>query len=335
MHKENIVPVLFVMSALLLFVGGVVLGSVINGNPGSSKTEATSIEIHNNKGTLTSPLLVCDTSTAIGSREFSSFERTLNSAVDTYIGSGKATHVAIYFRNLLDGAWFGIKEKEIFTPASLLKVPAMIAVFKQVESDPTLLDQKLKYERVYDQEKPYFEPQEQLEIGKEYTVDELISRMIRFSDNEAMFLLREKSDPKLVENLYKDLRLIPPDESIFNDFMTIKDYSSFFRILFNASYLSVPLSNKALALLTSIQFNQGISAGLTPDIVVAHKFGERTYTDDNSKQLHDCGIVYFPNNPYMLCVMTKGKDFEMLASVIRDISKKVLDEIKIRSNENK
>lgn len=229
MHKENIVLVLFVMSALLLFIGGFVLGSAIFGNSGSSKTETTGTEIHNNVGNLTSPLLECDTSSTIGSKEFSAFEQTLNSEVNTYIGSGKATHVAIYFRNLLDGAWLGINEKEIFTPASLLKVPVMIAVFKQVESDPTLLDQKLKYEQVYDQEKPYFEAPEHLEIGKEYTVDELVSRMIRFSDNESMFLLREKFDPKLVENLYKNLKLMPPNDSISNDFMTIKDYSSFFQ----------------------------------------------------------------------------------------------------------
>jgi len=27
-------------------------------------------------------------------------------------------------------------------------------------------------------------------------------------------------------------------------------------------------------------------------------------------QLHDCGIVYYPETPYLLCVMTKGWNFE-------------------------
>ena len=39
-----------------------------------------------------------------------------------------------------------------------------------------------------------------------------------------------------------------------------------------------------------------------------------------TKQLHDCGIIYYPGNPYLLCVMTRGDSFGELSSTIRDIS---------------
>ena len=62
-------------------------------------------------------------------------------------------------------------------------------------------------------------------------------------------------------------------------------------------------------------------AGLLPkNIIVAHKFGESGELG-KEVQLHDCGIVYSPQHPYLICVMTKGKDFKNLENVIRSISK--------------
>jgi hypothetical protein len=43
------------------------------------------------------------------------------------------------------------------------------------------------------------------------------------------------------------------------------------------------------------------------------------------QQLHDCGIIYRANNPYVICIMTKGLDQSVLAQVIADISKIVYD----------
>jgi hypothetical protein len=68
---------------------------------------------------------------------------------------------------------------------------------------------------------------------------------------------------------------------------------------------------------------------------VSHKFGVRNILADGAKptdeptarELHDCGIIYYPNNPYFLCVMTRGKDFPTLEGVIKDISKIAWDEV--------
>lgn len=57
---------------------------------------------------------------------------------------------------------------------------------------------------------------------------------------------------------------------------------------------------------------------LLPACQKAQKFGERV----NSLQeieLHDCGIIYYPKNPYLLCVMTKGNNLDNLKSAIKNI----------------
>jgi beta-lactamase class A len=109
--------------------------------------------------------------------------------------------------------------------------------------------------------------------------------------------------------------------------MDVKTYSSFFRILYNGTYLSQDNSERLLTVLSRSAFSQGLSAGLPQDITVAHKFGEAD-SPDGTKQLHDCGIVYKPRQPYLICVMTKGNNFPALAKVIGHISETVYNILK-------
>jgi len=103
-------------------------------------------------------------------------------------------------------------------------------------------------------------------------------------------------------------------------------YAGFFRILYNGTFLSKEMSDKALGVLTGVAFRRGIVAGVGDGVTVAHKFGERS-EETGAKQLHDCGIVYYPRHPYLLCVMTKGADFDALAGELSAISRAVYQEI--------
>ena len=113
--------------------------------------------------------------------------------------------------------------------------------------------------------------------------------------------------------------------------MSVKTYAYFFRILYNATYLGHTYSEKALELLNNREFPDGIVAGVPENIPVAHKFGERTVESPEgivtTEELHDCGIVYYPSKPYILCVMTKGTDIASLKEIIKTISKTVSDEV--------
>lgn len=102
-----------------------------------------------------------------------------------------------------------------------------------------------------------------------------------------------------------------------------------FRGIYNGSLLNKENSNKVLEWLSQSKFKDGLVAGVPGSVMIAHKFGERLL-EDNTKQLHDCGIVYYPDNPYLLCVMTHGNDYEKLEKVIQDISKMVYTEVDSR-----
>jgi hypothetical protein len=134
---------------------------------------------------------------------------------------------------------------------------------------------------------------------------------------------------ELLTQTYSDLGILEMGSDTSMAAVNTKAYGSIFRMLYNSSYLNPDASEQLLSLLVQSDFAYGIRAGVPANMRVAEKFGER-YLDDGQKQLHSCGIVYFPNNPYLLCVMTRGQSFDDLKTIISDISKKVYLEIDSR-----
>lgn len=261
-------------------------------------------------------------------------KRIVNLSINNMLYLKKATKVSVFYRDLDNRQWFGINENENFNPASLLKLPIAISYYKYAEIDPGILSQKYKYKNSAETRSEYTQftkPAEAMENGKEYTVDEYISRMIKYSDNSALPVLVNNIDNAFINKVFVDLGVyIPVSNGTEQDFVSVKIYSSIFRALYNSSYLNKLYSNKLLETMSTSSFRSGIASGIPKNIKFANKFGERIILDPvtkevNNLELHDCGIVYKPENHYILCVMTQGTNYEDLLSVLGDISKKVYE----------
>lgn len=284
-------------------------------------------------GTLTNPLLDLDSDLEF--TELRPFRRKLGNLIEEPLSSGAVRHVSVYFRDLNNGPSLGINEKEPFSPASLFKVPIMMAILKEAEASPALLQQRVVDADEDDSGKQNIPPSRRVETGRSYTVGELLHLMITTSDNRAHNLLLGYLDRKVFGRVFADLGLAAPDIKARDASMRVKDYATFFRILYNASYLSREMSEKALRLLSESEYKNGLVAGVPAGTVVAHKFGERAYPDHPERQLHDCGIVYHPRTPYVLCVMTRGESLPALEAVIRDASALVYKEVDAQSGGSK
>ncbi len=257
-------------------------------------------------------------------------DASLDDAVQTYVTAGKATRISVWTRDLETTQWASTNETERYEPASLFKVPLMIAYYKFSQLDPTLFSTKLKFEpsAQLNSDNQFYKPSQKLVAGQSYTVDELITDMITNSDNDAAAVLLENIDPALVTQTAVDLGIAIPGKSNVHDFVTAKSYGSIFRTLYTASYLPRELSEKALALLAVPDPYKILSEKLPSDVQVASKFGERTtLAADGSTihQLHSCGIVYKKPNPYSVCIMTEGKSFDDLQSIINSLSLLIYD----------
>lgn len=279
-----------------------------------------------NKYKLVAPLLLCATYENTNLNETVSLDKDLTKLIQAKIAAGEVTGASVYLRTF-GGQWVGVNENELYSPASLLKVPIMIAYFKTAESDPSTLKKTLRYTgaKNYNNDE-YFKSPDDLAPGV-YTVERLIKAMIVESDNNAERLLSENINKNDLDNVYTDLGLQLPSEATRVDFISAKQYSYFFRILYNATYLSPEYSEKALELLSASSFTFGIRSALPPGAIVADKFGERTKQYQSGivfeRELHDCGLVYATEQPYVLCIMTRGKDFKGLEDVISSVTKLV------------
>lgn len=272
----------------------------------------------------TNPLIDCEEYNTDSDVKTSSIKTKISQLISQYNHDLK--EIAVYYRDLNNGPWFGINEKSQFAPVSLLKVPVMIAYLKRAETDTDLLNRKIVFNGKYSFDEN-IEEKDRLVLGKKYTVDELISRMITFSDNVAFGLLLDNIDSKYIKSIHEELDIPYPNESTPQDYITVKAYAGLFRILYNATYLSREMSEKGLEYLNKSSFDSGIKKGLPQNIFTALKFGYREKQDDDLVQFHDCGIVYFPKKPYLLCVMTKGVNTDKLTEVVEKISKTIYENL--------
>jgi len=312
--------------ALISFACGLIVSPYLFANSNQNITKEIR-KSYNYK--FINPLLECDISSISQDKNLSSLKESIEFIINQKVNNNKITFASIYYRDLNNGPWFGINEKEYFSPASLIKVPVMIAYFKETEEDPTILAKKILNTKAFDYSQQNITPAQFLEQDKEYTIEDLINRMIIYSDNAAYELLLDNIDNTKIYKVYKDLDvdISKAQQDPNGNIITVKDYSSFFRILFNSSYLDEENSEKALNLLSKSQYYKGLVAGVPENITIAHKFGERQFLPSKEKQLHDCGIVYLPGKPYLLCVMSRSAEFDQAASFIKQVSKAVYDDL--------
>ena len=262
-----------------------------------------------------SPLLNCSNPT-------SNTLTNLKQKVTSVINTQNLSHISVYFRDLNNGPWFGINENTLFSPASLVKVPLAIAYYKLAETDPSIFNKTIINTLKDDDSEQNIKPEKTITPNQEYTIKQLIEFMIVYSDNNSYELLIENIDNQILRQVYFNLG-IDLDKAMENptgNIISVKNYASFFRILFNASYLNPQYSNELLDMLTQTTFKKGLVAGVGQGTDVAHKFGERYFSNTKERQLHDCGIVYSPSKPYLICLMTRGADFTTLSQSIKTIS---------------
>jgi beta-lactamase class A len=301
------------------------------------KSDLRFVEIRQTGYEFVNPLLDCEQARdELESPQLRPFRQSVVNFIQRDLDKKWANEVSVYFRELNDGRTFSIGKTEEYFPASLMKVPIMMSLLKEAEANPQILKHGITYNKA-ELKTIQNDIPKTLELGKTYSVDELLSRMIIYSDNISTNLLENFVKINDLEKTFTDLGMQDPYRGVDQSRMvgtstkymiSAETYASFFRVLFNASYLSRPLSEKALSLLAQSDFKEGLVAGVPAGIKVAHKYGIRTTgAQGEIKQMHDCGIVYYPDQPYLLCIMTSGKSYAYLDDAIKEISRIIYQEI--------
>lgn len=269
-------------------------------------------------------------------QKMSTLEDLLNTQVDRYIKDGKASRIAVFSRDLRSQRFVGVHDSELFNMASLLKVLLVATYYRVADTAPDTLKEKITYSGVPDlYSEQAIQPTNKLVKGSEYTFHDLAFRSLVYSDNTAAQILLEHISDGYFDKVLGALGLQAVRYGEKEDLVNARSYGGVFRILYNSSFLSRESSNEIIKMLTQSAYTNGAVKKLPKDLVVAHKFGERSILDPitgvlQHRQLHDCGIVYGNNgkDPYTFCILTEGSDYSELESVIQDLSLTIYNGLK-------
>ncbi len=209
---------------------------------------------------------------------------------------GMTGNVSVFLQDAKTGAWLGINERQGFTPASLLKIPIMMAILKKIEMEEITLKDKITL--IEEDIDTLYGLLYQKGAGAQVTVSDLLEEMILSSDNTAKNALVRQLSAAEINAIYVHVGIPNPYLEEQEITISARAYTRLFKSLYYSTFLSPEFSEKALDLTTDTQEESLISEGVPPEIQVAHKFGM------HYNEIHDCGIVYAQKNPYFLCIMT-------------------------------
>jgi beta-lactamase class A len=259
---------------------------------------------------------------------FGPLQQAIARTIDTVERAKDAEAVSVFVRDLTSARWFGINEHRAYAGASLLKVPTAIAVMKIAENSPALLERRATYDgaRDFDLEQN-LRTATPLVAGREYSMRDLVQVMLRTSSNNAaemIYRMLNADETQQVADVFTDLGVWLPRPNGSEEFLTVKVQGDLFRALYRGAYLSPEASQSLLDMMLEGGLkNDALRAAFPPGILISHKFGERSFKRPQQTntvfQFHDCGIVYAPSRPFVLCVMSEGRDFPHLTAAVRAI----------------
>lgn len=253
-------------------------------------------------------------------------EKEVRNIINKHKNETPLVSASVYYRNLRTGQWFVINDITRYTTASLRKIFTLITVLKQAEIEPELLGVEVTYHGEFDYMRNVSDQTRAIN-GNSYTLEQLIQLVFVSSDNLAHAMIVKYLEEKYPGILTKNLADFEMTEAYADSMISILPYAHTYETLYNASYLNEDMSRKAIEYLSSSNYDNGITAPIDPSIRIADKFGYRQHDYGNLKELHNCGIIYHPVNPYSICIMTKGQSKENQANLIRKISAKVWEEV--------
>lgn len=325
--KPRLIYLIIVLIALIGILTGWLLSDVFNNHAAASNSACTS-ELK-----FIRPNTNCEFSEH-KKQELNKLDGMLEAKANEYVESGKAKRVGVFVRDMKSTHFAGVNETDNFYGASLLKLPLIIAGYKQAEVNPAILGSEILYNGTVDlDDKQNVKVKDQLVPGKKYTFKDLMDRSVIYSDNTSAEIVY-KNLPRgffdlILSAVGIQYRLSDGSEEIL---IAPRTYANLFRLLYNTSYLTAEYSDQVLETLTRVDYREGAMKKLPKSVKVAHKFAERAIEDPRTKkikirQLHECGLVYLNDGTetYSFCIMTEGENFEDLETIQQDVSKLIYD----------
>lgn len=206
----------------------------------------------------------------------------------------------------------------IYEGASVLKIPILFTLLKQIEQETISWDKKIVFEerdrQDYGTGSIRYQP-----AGKQFTIRQLAELMMKQSDNTAAYIIANRvvSLQEIQDNV---ISWGLEDTDMFENTTTNKDINILMKQFFIGKLFTASLTREASELFRDSLYEDRLPALLPKQVKIYHKIGTAI------AGLHDVGIVVTPTSLYYIGVFTKGVSDEPGATkTIGKISKAVFD----------
>ncbi len=264
----------------------------------------------------------------------------------TFISQFKDKSIGVAVYDLQTQKEILINADEIMHPASTMKVPVMMEVFRQAHEGLFLLDEQLaiinSFKSIADRSVFSLDIVDDSEttlykrIGEAESIRELTRLMIVRSSNLATNILIEKVGAKQVNAFLQRLGIQDvivkrgvEDNAAFrlglNNSVSARGLTQIMGWIAEEKVVSPQASKEMTQIMLGQEFNESIPALLPASVKVAHKTGW------TGSFFHDTGIVFPPNRePYAITILTQGfpeANENEAHACLAQISKIIYDEI--------
>jgi beta-lactamase class A len=250
--------------------------------------------------------------------------------------------MGISVKDLVSGDEFNINENEVFPVASSIKIPLLIEFFRQAKSGMLELDSKITIQEG-DKTKGSGVLKELGDGTVTLTLRDIATLMIIVSDNTATNILIDKVGMDDVNHLIQELGLLETKlRSKMQDYhaasigqeniSTPHEFMRLMECLFMKKELDSWVCEQTLSVLKKNKITP-ISRGLPVGIEIANKPGGMMGVSC------DIAIVFQPNRPYVIVIMTKNiplSDTKKLIASERmtEVSRMVYEYFRFESSSN-
>ena len=242
--------------------------------------------------------------------------------LETFLSQFKEQTVSISVYDLETEKEINIHADELMHPASTMKVPVMMEIFRQVQAGIFSLDDKIEiynsFQSIVDGSDFHLDIVDDSEktlyprLGEKETIRELNRLMITWSSNLATNILMDKVGTKNIDTFIKELgikdvnviREIEDNKAYrlnMNNTFSARGTTQMMKLIAEGKVISKEASDEMIQVMLGQEFNESIPALLPKDVSVAHKTGW------TGEFFHDTGIVFPPSRkPYAITLFTNG-----------------------------
>jgi len=218
----------------------------------------------------------------------------------------------VFVQDLASRESYGINQNQVFGAASLVKLPVLVALFKEVEAGN--LDLETKYTLKTEDKRSgagslYYKP-----AGTVYTYREMAELMGNQSDNTAFNVFKKILGGEKIQGVVNSLGMSQTNIVEFEP--SHKDIGRLFYRLYKENILIRDHRDELLSFLTETAWEDRIPAGIPKEIKVSHKVGTEIGI------ISDAGIV-FAEKPFILVILSQGVLEKEAAEILPKIAETV------------